>query len=122
MTRAYVDSFPADITVPVVLAVATASGNEYNPVRYIVASSPQGERLATMQFNWYWDDVADIPVKFRVFVQHVPLRVDTPGTYTLGLYDDPDGTTDDLCFLPVVRNPFVDVPEPDTGLPGSAAT
>ncbi len=112
MTSAYVDTFPVEITVPVVVAVVGASGGEYNPVRYIIATSPEGERLATVQFTWEWPDVENIGVKFRVFVQYVPLTIDAPGTYTFGLYDTPEGgVTDDVCYLPVVRNPFVGVPD-----------
>lgn len=48
----FVDVFPAEITVNVVVAVYTLNGDEYDPVRYIVAASPSGERLSTMQFGW----------------------------------------------------------------------
>ena len=111
MTSAYVDTFPVEITVPVVVAVVAGSGGEYHPVRNIVATAPDGQRLATVQFGWEWPDVPDIPIKFRVFVQHVPLILPTPGTYTFTLCEDPDAPSDDVCYLPVVRNPFVDVPD-----------
>ena len=111
MTSAYVDTFPAEISVPVVLAVVAASGGEYTPTRYIVATSPDGQRLATVQFGWEWPDVEDIGVKFRVFVQYVPMILDKPGTYTFTLCEDPDTATEDVCYLPVVRNPFVGVPD-----------
>lgn len=109
MTCAYVDTFPVEITVPVVLAVVTDSGGEYNPARYIVATSSEGVRLATMQFGWQWPDVEGVPVKFRVFVQYIPLKVNAPGTITFGLHEDADGTaTDHVCYLPVRRNPFAE--------------
>ena len=46
MTSCYVNSFPAQITVPMVVAVTTLGGTDYDPVKVIVATSPDGERLA----------------------------------------------------------------------------
>jgi hypothetical protein len=49
--------------------------------------------------------------------RNLPMVVQTPGIYTIGLYDRPDGTeTDHLFPLPVVKaNPFAaSAPEPTT--------
>jgi hypothetical protein len=47
MTSAQVTSFPAHITVPLILAVYTQGGTDYDPRRYIVATSSDGERLGS---------------------------------------------------------------------------
>ena len=48
-------------------------------------------QISAMQFGWHWEDNPEIPVKFRVFVQQLPIRIESEGTYTLGLYRDLDG-------------------------------
>ena len=89
MTSAHVDSFPKQITIPLVLAVYTEGGSDYDPRRYIVARSPHGERLNVLECIWHWPDNPGVPVKFRVFVHHLPLVVHSAGVYTIGLYDEP---------------------------------
>lgn len=108
MTRRYVDSFPTQITIPVVVAVSSAGGSDYNPRKYIVATSPDDERVGTLEFKWQWPDNPPVPVKFRVFAQHMPMRVLSAGVYTLGLYDSLEDTeTEHLFPLPVFRrNPL----------------
>ena len=66
MTSAYVDTFPKQITIPLVLAVYTQGGIDYDPRRYIVARSPDGERLSTLECTWHWPDKPGVPVKFWV--------------------------------------------------------
>ena len=106
MTSAFVDGMPVDITVSVVIAVATLAGQEYNPALYLGVNSPLGERLTTMQMSWQWDDVPDVLVKFRSFLQYLPMHIETEGVYTLGLYDDPDATETDHTFpLMIFKNP-----------------
>ena len=106
MTSAFVDVMPVDITVSVVIAVATLAGQEYNPALYLGVNSPLGERLITMQMSWQWDDVPDVLVKFRSFLQYLPFQVEMEGVYTLGLYDDPDATETDHTFpLMIFKNP-----------------
>ena len=106
MTSAFVDTTPVEITVSVVIAVATLSGIENNPALYLGVTSPQGRRLVTMQMAWQWDDVPDVLVKFRSFLQYLPIQVDTEGVYTLGLYDDPDTTETEHTFpLAIFQNP-----------------
>ena len=106
MTSAFVDVMPVDITVSVVIAVAALAGQEYNPALYLGVNSPQGQRLSTMQMNWQWDDVPDVMVKFRSFLQYLPMRVETEGVYTLGLYDDPDTRETEHTFpLAIYLNP-----------------
>jgi hypothetical protein len=103
MTSCYVNSFPAQITVPMVVAVYALGGSDYDPVQYIIATSPAGERVSTLQFSWHWDDDPPTPVKFRVFVQYLPLRVESAGTYTIGLYDSMDSTDTEHVFPLAVR-------------------
>lgn len=113
MTSGYVDVFPAEITVNIVVSVCTLNGDEYDPVRYIVASSPQGERIATMQFGWHWDDNPDCPVKFRVFAQRLPVVIESEGTYLLTLCEDPDAVANAEQTFPlqIFRNPMAPEPE-----------
>lgn len=109
MTSCYVNSFPAQITVPMVVAVCALGGTDYDPVQYIVATSPEGERVGTLEFGWHWHDNPPTPVKFRVFVQHLPMRVESAGVYTIGLYDSIDSTDSEHIFpLPVLKmNPLI---------------
>lgn len=112
MTSAHVSSFPAQITLPVVLAAYTQGGTDYDPRRYIVVRSPKGERVGTLECAWHWPDNPGSPVKFWVLTGHIPLTVQSPGVYTVGLYDSPDATeTDHLFPLPVMKvNPFATPP------------
>lgn len=108
MTSCYVDSFPAQVTIPIVVAVCTAGGSDYNPRKYIVATSPDDERVGALEFAWHWPDNPPVPVKFRVFAQHLPITVPSAGVYTLGLYDSLEATESEHLFpLPVLRrNPL----------------
>ena len=105
MTSGFVDVFPAEVTINVVVAVCTLNGEEYDPVLYIVATSPSGERLSTMQFGWHWDDNPDCPIKYRVFAQRLPIVMDSQGTYTLTLRKDPDGDAAQDFPLQIFHNP-----------------
>ena len=106
MTSAFVDVLPVEITVSVVIAVATLAGIENNAALYLGANSPQGRRLVTMQMAWQWDDVPDVLVKFRSFVQYLPMYLESEGVYTLGLYDSPDAIETEHTFpLAIFRNP-----------------
>jgi hypothetical protein len=109
MTSCYVDSFPAQITVPMVIAVCALGGEDYHPVKYIVAHSPDGERVGSLEFSWHWNDNPPTPVKFRVFTQYLPVRIEAAGVYTIGLYDSLDGADSDVLFpLPVLKqNPLL---------------
>lgn len=106
MTSAFVDLFPVEITVSVVVVVCALAGEEYDAVRYLIADSPTGERVSTMEFRWNWPDTDDIPVKFRVFAQQLPLYLESEGTYMLSLADNPDGVGAEYSYpLPVFLNP-----------------
>jgi len=106
MTAAFVDVFPVEITVPVVIAVCGLAGEEHNAALYLGVNSAQGTRVSTMQMSWQWDDVEDIPVKFRSFVQYLPLYLEAEGVYTFGLYDSPDATETEHTFpLAIFLNP-----------------
>jgi hypothetical protein len=103
MTSARVMSFPAEITIPLVLAFYTQAGTDYEPRRFVVARSAAGDVLGSVECTWSWPDVPGSPVKFWVFVQHLPMTVRAPGVYGIGLYDHPDDTFTDHVFpLPVV--------------------
>jgi hypothetical protein len=114
MTSARVTSFPAHFTVPLVLAVYTREGTDYDPRRYIVARSPTGERLGSIECSWHWPDLPGSPVKFWVSTPHLPLVVPSAGIYSIGLYDSLDEThTDHVCPLPVDKaNPLLRPPVP----------
>ena len=62
-----------------------------------------------MEFAWEWPDNPPQPVKFRVFAQYLPIRVESAGVYTLGLYDSIDATESEHLFpLPVLKsNPLL---------------
>ena len=109
MTSCYVDAFPAQITVPVSVAVCALGGSDYNPRLVIAATSPEGQRVGTLEFSWEWPDNPPQPVKFRVFAQYLPMRVESAGVYTLGLYDGIDATDSEHLFpLPVLKvNPLL---------------
>jgi hypothetical protein len=116
MTSAYVDSFPRQITVPLVLAVYTQGGSDYDPRRYIVARSPDGEQLSALECTWHWPDNPGAPVKFWVLTRYLPLVVHSAGVYNVGLFDSPDATeTDHLFPLPVFKaNPLLPPPQRST--------
>ncbi len=102
LTSAYVDTFPKQITIPLVLAVYTQGGSEYDPRRYIVARSPEGEYVGSLECAWHWPDNPGTPIKFRVFAYHLPVVVHHAGVYNIGLFDSLDATeTDHLFPLPV---------------------
>lgn len=116
LTSCHVMSFPAQITIPVVLAAHAHGGTEYDPRRYIVAKSPAGEQLGALECSWRWPDAPGVPVKFWVLTRDLPLVVHGAGVCTIGLYDSPDATdTDHLFPLPVLKaNPLMPPPQPST--------
>jgi hypothetical protein len=109
MTSCHVDSFPKQITIPMVLAVHTQGGSDYDPRLYIMANSPDGERVSVLECTWHWPDKPGVPVKFWVLTRHLPMMVQSAGVYSVGLYDSLDATEPvDLFPLPVVRfNPLI---------------
>src|SRR4051812_8312196 len=113
MTSAHVEDFPQQITIPVVLAAYTEGGSDYDPRLYIAAKSPQGERISTVECSWHWPDKPGAPVKFWVLSQQLPLRVQSAGLHTIGLYDNPDATENDHLFpLPGFKfNPLLTPPQ-----------
>jgi hypothetical protein len=109
MTLCYVNSFPAQITVPIVVAVTALGGTDYDPVKVIIATSPEGERVGSLEFGWHWPDNPPTPVKFRVFTQYLPIQLKEAGVYTLGLYDSLEDTESEHLFpLPFLKvNPLL---------------
>jgi hypothetical protein len=105
MTSCFVDELPLEITIPVVVAVCALSGDEYAPALYLTADSPTGERVSTMEFRWQWPDYDDVPVKYRAFVQYLPLYLQSEGTHLLSLRHSPDGEPTADFPLPVYLNP-----------------
>ena len=109
MTSCYVNGFPDRITVPMVVAVCALGGTDYDPVRHIVARSQNGERVGSLEFAWHWHDAPPSPVKFRVFVQYLPMRVEAAGVYSIGLYETPDAQESEHLFplLVLKMNPLM---------------
>lgn len=109
MTKCFVNNFPAQITVPIVVAMTALGGTDYDPSKVIIATAPDGERVGSLQFNWHWPDNPPMPVKFRVFTQFLPMRLEEPGVYTLGLYDSLEDTESEHLFpLPFIKkNPLL---------------
>lgn len=109
MTSCYVNNVPAQITVPIVVAMTALGGTDYDPVKVIVATSPSGERVGSLEFGWHWPDNPPTPVKFRVFTQYLPIRVEEAGVYTLGLYDNLTDTETEYLFpFPILKvNPLL---------------
>ena len=109
MTSYQVNVLPAQITLPVVVSVYAPGGSEYHPRLYLTTSSPRGNRIGGIEFDWHWPDNPGSSVKFRVFVQHLTFTADQVGVYTIGLYDDPDTAQALQVFpLPVSRlNPLL---------------
>ena len=91
------------------IAGSALGGTDYDPVKYIVATSPDGERVGSLEFGWHWHDNQPTPVKFRVFTQYLPMRAESAGVYTIGLYDSLEDTDSDVLFpLPVLKtNPLL---------------
>jgi hypothetical protein len=114
MTSCQVDGFPTQITVPMVVAVCALGGADYDPVKYIVATSSTGERVGSLRFGWHWHDNPPTPIKYRVFAPHLLMRVESAGVYTIGLYDSLDATETEYLFpLPVMRaNPLIPTATP----------
>jgi hypothetical protein len=111
MTSCRVESFPAQLTVPLVLAVYTQGGTDYDPERFIVARSPRGEKVGVLECRWHWPDTPGAPVKFRVFAHQLPLQVSAAGVYTIGLYESRDATETAHQFpLPVLKANLFAVP------------
>jgi hypothetical protein len=108
MTSANVESFPTQITISLVLAVYTQGGTDYDPQRFIVAKSPQGETVGELVCQWHWPDNPGSPFKFRVFAHQLPLQLASKGVYTIGLYESRHGTETPHQFpLPVLKaSPF----------------
>jgi len=102
MTSFYIPRFPAQITVPMVLAVCAQAGGDYDPRCYIVARSPHGDRLSVLACGWHWPDKDGEPVKFRVFAPQLSITVQFAGVHTIGLFHSPDATDTAYSFpLPV---------------------
>lgn len=117
MTSCAVDSFPAQITMPLVLAVYTQSGTDYDPERFIIAKSPQGETVGIMQCRWHWPDNPDSGVKYRVFAHKMLLNVSAAGMYSIGLFESRHAVETAYRFpLPVVKaNPLAMAQPPSPG-------
>lgn len=112
LTSCQVDQLPAQFTVPTVVAVYAHGGTDYNPELFITVTGPDGRRVGSLGFSWYWDDNPPAPTKYRVFAKHVPVQADTPGVYTFALHDTPDDVASGHQFpLPVFqRHPLLGAP------------
>jgi hypothetical protein len=109
MTSAHVDSFPKQITIPMVLALYAQGGGDKDPRVYIRADSPDGERLSVLECSWHWPDNEGAPVKFWVLTRNLSFVVNSTGVYSIGLYDRLDATEPIHLFpLPVAEfNPLM---------------
>ncbi len=109
MTSCFVEALPTQITVPIVVAVSAPGGGEYDPRLFITATTSDGQRVGALEFSWHWHDNPPAPVKYRVFAQHLPIRVESAGVYTLALRESLDDTKTEHEFqLPILqRNPLL---------------
>lgn len=103
ITALYLPRFPTRITVPLVLAVCTRAGSDYDPRRYIVARSPDGERLSVVECSWHWPDQEDEPFKFRVFAPQLTIAVQSAGVYPIGLCHSPEATEPAYVFPLLIK-------------------
>jgi hypothetical protein len=111
MTSCLVETIPTQITIPLVLAVHTRGGSDYDMHRFIIATSPDGQRVGLLEFGWGWPDEPGQPVKFRVFAQQLLVGVYSAGLHHIGLYADPNGEPEASFPLPVLRlNPLMGTP------------
>jgi len=103
-TTPWSEGFPNHITIPVVVAVGSECSTNYAARRVIVATAPDGERVGTLEFAWGWPDNPPQNVEFRVFAQHLPMRVQSEGIYSVGLYDSLHRTETEHMFpVPVLK-------------------
>ena len=109
MTRLTVGAVPATVSIPIVLATWTSGGTDHDPCRYIVATSPDGQRVGTVECSWHWPDTPGSPVKFWVLTRQLTIVVRSAGVYTIGLYDSlGDAEPEQVFPLPVfVANPLM---------------
>lgn len=111
MTSCHVETMPTQITIPLVLAVHTSGGSDYDMHRFIIATSPDGQRVGLLEFSWGWPDEPGVPVKYRVFAQRLLVGIYSPGLHHIGLYDDANGEPEALFPLQVFRlNPLTGPP------------
>lgn len=104
---------PIGLQVPVVVSVWTEAGRDYDPHWYIVARDPDGEMRGRIERLFHWPDVPEKPFKFQVFTEYLQLIVQKPGYYTIGLYDQPEGTETEFWFpLEVYVDPSAPAPGP----------
>lgn len=108
MTSCYAETVPAQITIPIVVAVCAPGGSDYDPRLFITATGPDEKPAGAMEFAWHWHDNPPSPVKFRVFAQFLPITVTAAGVYTLGLHQQPNGEAQHQFPLPILqRNPLL---------------
>ncbi len=105
ITSYHVQGFPTHITIPVVMAFSSPAGTNYDSRTVIVATSPDGDRVGTLEFAWEWPDNPPQTIKFRVFAKHLAMRVPKAGIYSVGLYESLHRTETDRMFpLPVLKS------------------
>ena len=104
--------FPSQITIPLVLAVYSQGGTDHDPVRYVVARTPKGERIGSLKVGWNWPDTPGTPIKYRVFALHLPILVQSPGLHSIALHNSlEEEDTEHVFPLPVLAaNPLMSSP------------
>lgn len=108
MTSCHVDAFPKQITLPIVVAVHTSGGTDYDPRLAIVATSPEGQQLSAAECSWHWPDRPGTPYKYWVLTQNLTIPVQDAGIYHLALVDGPNSEPMARFPLPVARfNPLL---------------
>jgi hypothetical protein len=98
MTSCYVESFPAQLNLPIVLSVYAPAGDNFVMRRYLGVTSPAGDRVGFLELSWEWPDLPNAPVKYRVLAPVLPMFVDRPGSYSIGLYADAAGSEPEFSF------------------------
>ncbi|MCX2932449.1 hypothetical protein ORI20_19425 [Mycobacterium sp. CVI_P3] len=102
MTTFSVGEFPIGVQIPIVLSVWTDNGSDHDPHLYTVARDPDGERRGTVEVFWHWPDVDGQPCKVGARVLQLAFVATKPGTYRVGLYEEPDCMETDHSFPLVV--------------------
>ena len=81
-----------------VVVVCSLGGSDYEPTKYIIATSPENERVGALEFSELAGQpagAAEVPASSR---STSPCVSRSAGIYTIGLYDSLEGTETEHLF------------------------